>query len=80
MALPTSGYTATTVKYSLHTGAGLKVEITINATELPSDVDELIPYLETALNDLEDAYQSGTGKAMSGFRGYEGSQSSQIIT
>lgn len=80
MALPTSGYTANKVTYSLHTGAGLNVSISISTEEVASEVDEFLPYLETALNNLEDSYESGTSKSMWGYRGYEGSQTSQIIT
>jgi hypothetical protein len=80
MTLPTSGFTTTTIKYSLHTSEGLEVSISIPAEEVASEVDEFLPYLETALNALEDAYETGTSKSMWGYRAYEGSQASQIIT
>lgn len=80
MTLPTSGFTTTEVNYSLNAENGLAVQISINAIDKAAIVEQFLPYLETALNDLEDAYEAGTSVVMTGYRGYEGSQTAQIIT
>lgn len=67
MTLPTDGFNVSSVTYSVGTSNGLLVSITIGTNTSGKQIaaDELIPYLETALDDLRTAYDGWTSNTVS---------------
>lgn len=66
MALPTDGYSAESVTYNLSTSNGLSVTVVV-ATDSPSRRDaaeELLPYLDAALETMRTDYQGGTSETV----------------
>lgn len=66
MALPTDGYSAEGITYSFSTSNGLAVTVSA-VTDSPSRrdaADELLPYLDAALEQMRTDYQAGTSETI----------------
>lgn len=66
MPLPTDGYSAEGITYTLSTSNGLAVTVSA-VTDSPSRrdaADELLPYLDAALETLRTDYQNGTSETV----------------
>jgi hypothetical protein len=74
MALPTSGYNAQAVKYFVSSTSGAKVRIegAILTGENDAAMDELIPYLDSALASFKSAYNSGTSYTVGIDKSFQG--------
>jgi hypothetical protein len=78
MALPTDGYAASSVTYSLGTSSGLTMKVTVGTdTQARREAfEQFQPFLETALNDLRASFQANTDPAQTVLyldRSYDGS-------
>jgi hypothetical protein len=62
MALPTDGYAPTSIGYMIGTDNNLTVTVSVSANTASQReaAEQFLPYLETALTELRDNYQSGT--------------------
>lgn len=74
MALPSSGYNPQAVKYVITSSAGvsLSVEGAIRAGENETEMEELLPYLDSALASFKSAYNSGTAYTVGVNKSFQG--------
>lgn len=79
MAFPTSGYNPQTVHYLINSSAGFQLSIDGSVAESPTEAEELLSYLETALADFETAYELGTVYTVSVTKAFGGSTTPAAI-
>lgn len=74
MALPTSGYNPQAVKYLIGSNAGvsLSIEGAILTGENGTEVEELLPYLDSALGSFKTAYDGGTSYTVNVYKSFQG--------
>jgi len=73
MAFPTSGYNPQTVHYLISSSAGVQLSIDGSVAESPTEAEELLSYLDTALAGFKTAYDGGTSYTVAVTKSFGGS-------
>ncbi|MFC8423945.1 hypothetical protein ACFUN7_24220 [Streptomyces sp. NPDC057236] len=74
MAFPSSGYNVQAVKYFISSSAGASLSIVgeVLTGENDTEMEELVPYLDSALASFKSAYNSGTSYTVSVKKSFQG--------
>lgn len=77
MSFPTSGYSATEVRYSFNVNNGISFNLGISL-DYPTEIEAMLPYLESALADFKSNYQTGESTTVTIYKTINGYQTASL--